>query len=312
MSSAFTAILKYECKYCFDISRHSKGFETKKETRKWQNKNIKKLCSGSGFNWKKIHRQSLASVSHNPQLILARKLARCLKGKQRCGSGACRICMRELRRWFADQAHQCFDTAQPIYSLCLVPCDEDLQLISGNLSHLNVKKMKERHQTRVIRALKPANLKNLKNVIIVGGFDISFNQETVSSGSRWQDYWQPHWYFVFQGCSSEQLKQALLPHFCTSEKVTKPIRKSKQINNNPEDYARVFSYALKTVFNRRVSYRSTKNGRLETNGRPPLKKLQLTELLLFFDRFPVTDRLFLRGVRCHGTRLVLSAQNARK
>jgi hypothetical protein len=290
--------------YIFDVAKISSKFETPSKARLWQQRTICTLCIGTAYDAATVENCPSFARKISPSLELAYNLNEDLNG-QTYKSGASRLYMRGFRRRYVDQVKNCLDNNLSCFHVVLVPSDSEYQISSGDLHTLDVRRLKTLLVKRLERALKVGGL---EHVIILGGLDLSFNEETESSGNRWPSFWQPHWDFIVQGCSREELKRALKSAFPASRKVPRPFR-IEQVKETPEDYARVISYGLKAVFFRRVSYigirsKTKPDQKCFRTRICPLKPKEQRELALFLDRVPVMQRLFLRGVRRHGKRLI--------
>jgi hypothetical protein len=291
-------------KYNLDIRKHLSGFETLDEAKRWDAHILVRLCRKTEYTPKTIGRCPERESRKQPRLDLAQRLEKNLSRKN-ATSSASRVYMRKFRIWYVNAVATILLPQRKVWKATCVPSDASFQITPGKLHSFDMEKATERVSKRIERALKEAGLSHIR---IIGGMDISLNEETPSSGDRWPSYWQIHWCLIVQGCGQKKLKLALAKAFPATDRVPRPVR-IQQIKDTPADMARAISYSFKSVFFRRVSYRSPRSA-----ARPeqlcfqtrvcPLKTQQRIELALFLDRFPVTQRLLLRNVRRHGTRLV--------
>ena len=222
-------------------------------------------------------------------------LHNCRLPKAPCNSAACPRCMREFRIWFGAAGMRAMEYNGPMTALSVVHCD--WQRAPGALHTLDLEKLKRQARRHIERA-------GLSDVVGIGGIDFSFNEH---SDKRWEPHWQAHLYLILQGAPAAQIKKALAAFYPVTVSVPRPL-KARRVDTP----AGAFSYAMKAIFDRRVSYvDGNRNGNDNTKDYP-LRPAQLRELVVFLDRHQPTDRLFLRNVRRRGAELVITTKQDSK
>lgn len=248
------------------------GFETQKEARQRRKKDIKVLRGGD-----------------NSAKNLARRLAKCRKGK-RCCRSSCRVCNRRFRRWFVGAAGSAIEASRfsgkPLLAVSLV--SDRLQFPPGQLEQCWFTAANDTLRRQLDRS-------GLGNIFAIGGIDISFNHD---HEERYPAHWRIHHFQVVGGCTADQLRAALERYYPVTPDVPKPLHIQRV-----DDPIRALSYAYKAHFMRRENYRG-RNGRYQTREYP-LKNPQLRELLLCLDRHNPTNRLFLWNVGRNRCELVI-------
>jgi hypothetical protein len=98
-----------------------------------------------------------------------------------------------------------------------------------------------------------------------------------------------------------ELKRILHNMFPKSPAVPRPVQ-IKEVAD-PSDLMTIVSYAMKSGFTRRVSYKSPTNGRIASR-KVGLKSHETAELMSYLAQYRPCDRLLLLRVRRRGTQLV--------
>jgi len=143
------------------------------------------------------------------------------------------------------------------------------------------------------------NLKKtiLRDEVIIGGLDLSVNED---SKGDFTPYVQPHFYVLVPSLiSSAEVHRELRSLFRQTEHTKRPVNIVKLA-----DLEAQATYALKSVFERRIKYFDVAKGKHDTRHLP-LRPLQEVELLVFLDRIGMTGRLLLLNVRRRGYRFVV-------
>lgn len=239
----------------------------------------------------KLVRQLLEG-DHSSQQI-AVKLAGC-KGRRRCGSPICPMCVRALRRWFICETVGCVNgllSSNPsglrgrVVSFLAIPTEEH-RLGKGALPDL--KRLNKTLQKRFERDEFP---------LVFAGVDVSLN---LFNNSIARASWQPHLYGLVVGLTREEVKAALSAYYPPRKRAQRPLHV-----NNCNSLPPVLSYCIKPYFSRHSGYRDSKNKR-RNNQPEPLKGSQVQELALWLDQYTLTDRYVVRGWRKRGDRIVIN------
>ncbi|MGO9683625.1 MAG: hypothetical protein ACLPTZ_13750 [Beijerinckiaceae bacterium] len=235
------------------------------------------------IRWRKVHRKALKTATRR-QRRAARPVIKCRRG-HRCGTEACRVCMREFRlSWLGEAVKIMVQRADwtrcsVITGSLLAPCG---QLQKFDLAAA-VKRIRKRLQRSTIR-----------DRIVLGGLDVSLNVENnVVSG------WQFHLYLLIEGKYDDHLQTAVKEAFPAEPKALAPYD-FVEVTNPLE----AVTYAYKALIGRRSGYVGS-NGNHRTADQP-LKGADLRELLPFLASYKVGARLILSGVRRNGRRLVFT------
>jgi hypothetical protein len=232
------------------------------------------------LRWRKVHRRKLKAGKKRHRRA-ARVLANCRS--HRCGSEACRVCMRDFRLWWVGEATKIM-VQRPDWTRCsIIPMG--LLVPYGRLHTFDLEAAIKRLRKRMQRSA-------LRGRVVLGGLDISLNLENnVIAG------WQFHAYLIVEGWKEDsQLQQAIKDAFPPEptalvpydfEEVTDPLA--------------AITYAYKADIKRRSGFIG-KDGNHHTKDLP-LKGSDIRELGAFLAKYKVGARLLLAGVRRNGQRL---------
>jgi hypothetical protein len=237
------------------------------------------------FDEAKGRRADLVGILHRGNGAaskVAEQLAACRKGR-RCGSGACPVCLRRYRRQLVRGARQIFRANADWTRASIIAAD--LKVPGGALHTLDLDKAVKRIRKRLERAA-PC----LRDAVVFGGVDLSFNVENNGAG-----YWQAHLYLLIAGKRNTALKKAVREAFPPEPSAPRPYR-FRTVDNAPA----AVTYVFKAIFSRRSRY--------FVDGEPRTRKLSLKprehrELMVYLDKFSIGARLLLRGVRRNGNQL---------
>lgn len=213
-----------------------------------------------------------------------------------CGSPACPACLREVRRWFVDQAVSLLPaTATSPFGVVVTVIPAGWQAGRGHLGTLDLNMVKSAIW-RSIHALW------LGDYAILGGVDVSFNESAITPGLG---HYQLHATVAILGyptdsASVNQLNTVLRQHFTLEPTAPCPVKVVPLRSRS-----RQLSYLLKSVFSRRVSI-SDSRGRANTL-KFPLKAPHAREIAMWLDTYKTTDRLILHGVRREGFQMLRTA-----
>lgn len=238
-------------------------------------------------------RDSLAGVLENGDAghhKLGRQLRHCWDDT-RCGLPCCPLCLRQFRIHLVHRAARHLRKSFSKGTLRAVTLVAAWgRFAPGELHLLSERDLKQ----ELLDTLRSAGL---DPYAVIGGPDISFNEH---SGGLWESHWQVHWHLLFadMDLSDEQFKGRLRPYFPMTDTIPRPMKVE-----TVDDLLGAISYVYKSFFERRVSYIDS-DGHKNTRSALPLKAGQQRELALALSNHTFTDRLFLRGFRRRGQRLV--------
>lgn len=247
------------------------GFETFSDAEKWNEVNVATLSAGG---WSAD--RELAAL-----LSLCRRRSPCL-------SGACRVCMREMRRWFASATAGLFNDLSwepgEGFAVTIVP---GARWQPGYMNPGAVRAFKE----RVRELLDGAGL---GDEVAIGGIDLSWN----SSDGEWPDHIRPHAYLLLPTLKSERhIKVALKASLPATSDTPRPV-KFRPLANQVE----ASTYALKAVFSRRSTYVNALGRRTSRNL--PLRGPDLRTALHFLHDVGLTGRVLCLNCRRRGHRFI--------
>lgn len=235
------------------------------------------------IKWRKVHRNKLKGVTGRRRRA-ARPLMTCRK-HHRCRTEACRVCMWEVRLWWAGEAVRIV-LQRPYWTRCSV-ITKGLLVPYGQLAKFDLTAAVKRIRKRLQRS-------GISGKIVLGGLDVSLNIENnVITG------WQFHLYLIVEGQNDERLRQAVRDAF--------PPEPTAHV---PYDFAQitdpldVITYSYKAEIKRRSGYVGN-DGRHRIADQP-LKGVDIRELAPFLSKYKVGARLILCGVRRNGQRLVFA------
>jgi hypothetical protein len=218
------------------------------------------------------------------QRRVGRTLRRCRR-HHRCGTEACRVCMREFRISWLGEAIKIM-AQRPHWTRCSV-ITKDLLIPYKQLTNFDLDAAVKRLRKRLERS-------GVHDRLVLGALDVSLNAEkNVITG------WQWHLYLLIEGQNDEALKQSVKDAFPPESTAFEPYDFA-QVSNPIE----VVTYTYKSLFQRRSGY-NTSQGNHRAKGQG-LKGSELRELLSFLAKYKVGARLILRGVSRNGQRLVLT------
>ena len=252
-----------------DLRRHLEDFETKAEAEE----RSASLCQ-------------VLEKGNRQQRRLAKRLARCRRGK-RCCAVPCARCRRRWRLWLVGEKLRLLKDREDLLFVTLIP--PDLRLQQGGLEGFEPRRFTERVRRQMQRA-------GLGRIAVMGGVDISWEEDGNGEG---EGVWQPHLHLIVAGCSAKEIREALDRHYPRTAEVSRPVD-AKEV----KDAVRQFSYCHKPFWTRRVSWTDEKGKR--RRGLPlGLKPEQQREAALFGSKLRPSELLFLYGVRQRGVRLVI-------
>jgi hypothetical protein len=233
--------------------------------------------------WRRIHRKKLQLGTKRQQRV-ARKLRKCRRA-HRCGTEACRVCMRDFRISWPGEAIKIIAQRRH-WTRCSI-ITEGLLVQYGQLATFDLNAAIKRIRKRLERS-------GIRGRIVMGALDVSLNlEDNVIAG------WQFHGYLIVEGQNDDALQQAITDAFAPEPTALAPYDFAEVA-----DPLKVVTYAYKALFKRRSGY-TTSQGNHRTKDKP-LKGADLRELLPLLAKYKVGARLILRGVRRNGQRLVLT------
>jgi len=178
-----------------------------------------------------------------------------------------------------------------LYAVSIIPAN--MARKPGELATLPLPNAKENLRRRFGRRLPPS-----AHVLL--GIDASMNHDETKREKRIPTQWQLHLYGLIGGVSKAELSRVLHDMFPKSPAVPRPVQ-IKEITD-PRELMAIISYAMKSGFTRRVSYRAP-NGRIASR-KVHLKARETAELMSYLAEYRPNDRLLLLRVRRRGTQLV--------
>jgi hypothetical protein len=234
-------------------------------------------------NWRRTHRNKL-KLGTKRQRRVARTLKKC-RPRHRCGTEACRVCMREFRISWLGEAIKII-AQRPHWTRCSI-ITRGLLVPYGQLPKFDLSAEIKRIRKRLERA-------EIRGRIVLGALDVSLNiEDNVIAG------WQFHGYLIVEGQNDAALQQAIKHAFPPEPSALAPYDFVEV--SNPLD---MVTYAYKALFERRSGYKDSQGNHGTKNQ--PLKRVDLRELLPFLAKYKVGARLILCGVRRNGQRLVFT------
>lgn len=206
-----------------------------------------------------------------------------------CKHPICPICLRSQRAKFIKNAARMIRREWSTMNgelgyLTYIPAET---LPSGKLGELDLRDFKDLLAKHINRA-------GLRNVLLVGGVDISFNvQQSLLS----EEYWQPHLHAVGHFPEGRKRSSEMLSGYLGKYRsayrpiLIKPLSVRAGLKA-------ALGYCIKPYFDRREHY-------LDSFGEPsiskyPLKDGELLESIRFLDLWSANARVFTKGVKRKG------------
>lgn len=212
-----------------------------------------------------------------------------------CDSASCPVCLREFRRWFTNSfatlaGH--FKTKRGNYGVVVTVIVSGLIAPVGGLELLDVLAIKRR-LSRGFANLRPERS-------IIGGIDVSFNEE---AGSSKPGHFQVHAAFAVLGHGASKKARRRIHRTVTACFRLEPSAHVRVKVRRLRDLVRQGSYLLKATFSKRLSFIGS-DGRRNTK-KFPLKPKQLAEIAMWLWKYQPLDRVLLHAVLRDRNRLVL-------
>jgi len=220
------------------------------------------------------------------QQRVGRTLGQCRR-RCRCGTEACRVCLREFRIWWSGEAVKVL-ARRPHWTRCSV-ITKGLLVPYARLANFDLDAEVKRIRKRLERSDIPDRL-------VLGALDVSLNLEDNAMVG-----WQWHLYLLIEGKNDAELQQAVKDAF-----PLEPTALSPYDFEEVADPLKVVTYTYKALFERRSGYNTSQHNH-RTKGQR-LKGDDLRELLPFLANYKVGARLILRGASRNGQRLVFTAR----
>lgn len=184
------------------------------------------------IEWRRNNRKKLTRTNRQRRVALA--LKKCRPG-HRCGTEACRVCMREFRLWWLGEAVKIM-VQRPDWTRCSV-ITNGLLVSYGQLSKFDLTAAVKRIRKRLSRS-------GISDRIVLGGLDVSLNLEKNKMMG-----WQFHLYLLIEGKNDAHL-QAMVKNAFPPEPTAPAPYDFVEITNPLE----VVTYACKALFKRRSGY----------------------------------------------------------
>lgn len=224
-----------------------------------------------------------------PRVMVVKKIKQCTP-KKPCLNEACPLCCRTFRKSLVESFVKASLDNGVWTRVSVIP--DNLLIPQYELSKYDLKAIIGRLNKRIERS-------DLKDAIIIGGIDISFN----TFGNEVQG-WQLHLYFLINRPKTRGLEDKLRGVFNEGAIRSFSLKEIKSYGHPSQyrlDLGKAISYAYKNNFNRRSSYLES---RLKTDGTPrtnvrsqPLKNHQGLELFAWLSHDKIGARLFLRNIK---------------
>ena len=221
------------------------------------------------------HLRTAGSIEHRR---LADKLESCIPNA-RCRSAACPICYRRLRMWFSGAVLELLSEIPDPIAATLIPGGQAVP--TGDLRDFSPKRFGDMLRQQLRRAGAGSH-------IIVGGIDGDYDEI--------HQVWQPHFHFVAPAALKPTLDELRDRFYPKSDRVYRPV-----LTQPVNDPARQVSYCVKSFWPQKARYLDGA-GKERTSPRRLDKALHV-DWLVWRDRFPLADFLFLHGVRRYGSEL---------
>ena len=237
---------------------------------------------------RRAHKIRLSRRGNQPELRLAvaAKLEGCRKGN-RCGSGACDVCLRLYRLRLFRQSSPVLASRPHWTRASVIPAGFLVPL--GELANVDLTALGKMIDKRLERS-------SLRRRMVIAGIDISLNLQDNSIVG-----WQLHLYLLIEGENALRLQEAIKAAF--PPEPTAPAPYDFDEVNNPSNRV---TYLFKAIFQRRSRYTDA-NSRARIRDQP-LKGSELREIVTFLDQHPIAARLILRGIRRNGKHFVMINQ----
>jgi len=221
----------------------------------------------------------------NPLIrAIADRLAACRRGN-RCCSGACPECGWLLQRWFVRKSKAFISDVidkddQQLVAISIIPSQPFVA--PDQLNHFSIDNL----QRRLNFALDKIGLG-----AAIGGIDFSHNEDR---DGKYDPIWSVHLYIITSIINEKHSKRLLKETYQSDDRIPRPI-KVVDFNNS----ARRRSYALKTIFWRRVGYDEVKadGRRCRNTKRQRLRVKEKLELFAFLNRCGLGGRVIFRGAK---------------
>ena len=208
---------------------------------------------------RRLHRRKL-ELGNKRQRHAGKILRKCRR-RHRCGTEACRICLREFRLWWLGEAIKVV-AQRPEWTRCSVILD-GLLVPYGNLQAFDVNIAVKRIRKRLERS-------SIRRRVVLGALDVSLNIEAnVNVG------WQFHLYLLVEGPNDTTLQRAIKDALPPEPTALAPYDFQKV-----DDPLPAVTYMYKAMFKRGSGYENSQ-GNHQTKDQP-LKGADLRELLPFF------------------------------
>jgi hypothetical protein len=224
--------------------------------------------------------------THPQAETVADRLEECERGT-RCLSGACPECAHLLQRWLVRKSQRFIalylqKPETDLIALSIIPAKSVAR--SGKLEKICVVNC----QRRLKYALQQTGIK-----VAIGGMDFSFNED---EHGKYRPFWSQHYYLITCARDADELRKALKAFFPKTKAIPRPVKKSLF-----ENKARRRSYALKTIFKRRIGYtaikidRSGEKRKCRNTSRDRLRSRERFELFIYLNKIGLAQRVVFFG-----------------
>ena len=212
--------------------------------------------------------------------VIAKRMAECSCGSQRCHKPSCPLCARHFRRWFIGQLlrladHRPVETRILTVLLAVAPHDQ-ICLLDANRHHHSLRK-------QIKRA-------GLNGVPTIGGFEIAYHAR--------HKHWVLHVNLVIFGAPTVALER--FKKMCRSSDIWRPV-----VDVVMNDAATQLSYVLKfSTYHRPLSRTGAVKGPAK-----PLNRREHVALVQWMHQRNFTEFLFLFNTRRRGADIVIKEQS---
>jgi hypothetical protein len=205
----------------------------------------------------------------------------------RCLSGACPDCAHLLQRWFVRKSKRFISLyldlpKARLVALSIIPAKSIAR--PGQLTKISVANC----QRRLKYALQQTGIK-----VVIGGMDFSFNED---EHGKYKPFWCQHYYLITSTHDKSKLLKALKAFFPKTKAIPRSIKIPPFDNKS-----RRRSYALKTIFTRRIGYdeiktnASGKKRKYRNTRRDRLRSRERFELFMHLDKIGLAQRVVFFG-----------------
>jgi hypothetical protein len=220
--------------------------------------------------------------THPQADTVADQLGDCERGT-RCLSGACPECAHLVQRWLVRKSKRFIalyleKRETDLIALSIIPAKSIAR--PGKLEKISVANC----QRRLKYALQQTGIK-----VAIGGMDFSFNED---EHGKYRPFWSQHYYLITSTHDKNKLLKTLKAFFPKTKAIPRSVKIPPFDNKS-----RRRSYALKTMFTRRIGYDETKTNasgkkrKCRNTRRDRLRSRERFELFMHLDKIGLAQRV---------------------